>query len=57
LPNKAKLSFKIRGEMKTFQGKDKLKQFMPTKPALQKILGTETKKKDMQKHEGKSKSY
>jgi hypothetical protein len=32
------LSFNLKGEIKTFQDKDKLKQFMPTKLALQKIL-------------------
>jgi hypothetical protein len=34
----AKLSFKITREIKTFQDEHKLKQFMITKPALQKIL-------------------
>jgi hypothetical protein len=34
----AKLSFLIEGEMKTFQNKQKLKEFMTTNPALQKIL-------------------
>jgi hypothetical protein len=33
-----KLSFEIKGEIKTFHDKHKLKQFMKTKPALQKIL-------------------
>jgi hypothetical protein len=32
------LSFKLDEEVKTFQDKDKLKQFMSTKPALQRIL-------------------
>jgi hypothetical protein len=34
----AKLSFLIEGEIKTFHNKEKLKEFMTTKPALQKIL-------------------
>jgi hypothetical protein len=34
----AKLSFLIEGEIKTFYNKEKLKEFMTTKPALQKIL-------------------
>jgi hypothetical protein len=34
----AKLSFSLEGEIKTFQDKDRLQQFMSTKPALQMIL-------------------
>jgi hypothetical protein len=34
----AKLSFKIDGTKKTFHDKQKLKQYMITKPPLQKIL-------------------
>jgi hypothetical protein len=34
----AKLSFKIDGTIKVFHGKQKLKQYMTTKPPLQKIL-------------------
>jgi hypothetical protein len=34
----AKLSFLIEGEMKIFHNKQKLKEFMTTKPALKKIL-------------------
>jgi hypothetical protein len=34
----AKVSFLIKGEIKTFHNKEKLKEFMITKPALQKIL-------------------
>jgi hypothetical protein len=34
----AKLSFLIEGETKTFHNKEKPKEFMTTKPALQKIL-------------------
>jgi hypothetical protein len=34
----AKLSFKIDGEIKVFKNKQKLKQYMTTKPPLQKIL-------------------
>jgi hypothetical protein len=34
----AKVSFKIEGEIKTFHNKQKLKQYMSTKPPLQKIL-------------------
>jgi hypothetical protein len=32
------LSFKIKGEIKTSHNKHKLKQFMTTKPALEKML-------------------
>ena len=34
----ARLSFKIQGERKSFPDKQKLKEFMTTKPALQGIL-------------------
>jgi hypothetical protein len=34
----AKLSFKIDGSIKVFHDKQKLKQYMTTKPPLQKIL-------------------
>jgi hypothetical protein len=34
----AKLSFLIERKIKTFQTKEKLKEFVTTKPALQKIL-------------------
>jgi hypothetical protein len=34
----AKLSFLIEGETKTFHHKEKLKEFVTTKPVLQKLL-------------------
>ena len=34
----ARLSFRIEGEIKSFQNKEKLKEFGITKPALQEIL-------------------
>ena len=34
----AKLSFKIEGEIKSFQDRQKLKEYVTTKPALQEIL-------------------
>ena len=34
----ARLSFKIEGEIQSFSGKQKLKGFVTTKPALQEIL-------------------
>ena len=34
----AKLSFKIEGEIKSFPDKQKLKEFVTTKPALHEIL-------------------
>jgi hypothetical protein len=34
----AKLSFRIKGEVKTFHTKHKLREFMTTRPALQKML-------------------
>ena len=33
------LSFRIEGEIKVFPNKQKLKEFITTKPALQEILG------------------
>jgi hypothetical protein len=36
--NPAKLSFKIYGGIKIFHDKQKIKQYMTTKPLLQKIL-------------------
>ena len=33
----ARLSFRIRGEIKSFLDKQKLKEFLTTKPALQEI--------------------
>ena len=36
--NPARLSFKIEGEIKSFPDKQKLKEFMTTKPAVQEIL-------------------
>ena len=35
----AKLSFIIEGEIKSFQDRQKLKEYVTTKPALQDILG------------------
>ena len=34
----ARLSFRIDGEIRTFQDRQKLKEFVTTKPALQEIL-------------------
>ena len=34
----ARLSFRIDGEIRTFQDQQKLKEFVTTKPALQEIL-------------------
>ena len=34
----ARLSFRFEGEIKTFSGEQKLREFSNTKPALQKIL-------------------
>ena len=34
----AKISFKIDGEIKSFTGKPKLREFSTTKPALQQML-------------------
>ena len=36
----ARLSFKIEGETKSFPDKQKLKEFLTTKPALKEILRT-----------------
>ena len=34
----AKLSFKIEGEIKSLQDKEKLKEFITTKPVIQEML-------------------
>jgi hypothetical protein len=49
----AKLSFKIDGAMKVFHDKQKLKQYMTTKPPLQKILPgiLHTESESKQNHE------
>jgi hypothetical protein len=49
----AKLSFKIDGEIKVFHDKQKLKQYVTTKPPLQKILQgiLQTESEIQQNHE------
>jgi hypothetical protein len=49
----AKLSFKIDGAIKVFHDKQKLKQYMTTKPPLQKILQgiLHTENESKQNHE------
>jgi hypothetical protein len=49
----AKLSFKIDGAIKVFHNKQKLKQYMTTKPPLQKILQgiLHTENESKQNHE------
>jgi hypothetical protein len=49
----AKLTFKIDGAIKVFHGKQKLKQYMTTKPPLQKILQRilHTESESQHKHE------
>ena len=47
----AKLSFKIDGEIKTFHDKQTLKEFMRTKPTLEKIL------KEINHKEGKTSNF
>jgi vacuolar-type H+-ATPase catalytic subunit A/Vma1 len=49
----AKLSFKIDGAIKVFHDKQKLKQYMTTKPPLQKILKgiLHTENESKQNHE------
>jgi hypothetical protein len=44
------LSFKIEGEIKTFHDKQKLKQYMTTKPSLQKIQKGIPHTEDENKH-------
>jgi hypothetical protein len=55
----AKLSFKINGAIKVFRDKQKLKQYMNTKPPLQKILQgilhTENESKQNQERTGSTK--
>jgi hypothetical protein len=46
----ASLSFIIKGEIKTFYDKQKLKQCMTIKPTLQKILKEILHKEDENKH-------
>jgi hypothetical protein len=54
IPYKAKLPFKIDGAIKIFHNKQKLKQYMTTKPPLQKILQgiMYTENESKQSHEG-----
>jgi hypothetical protein len=49
----AKLSFRIDGTIKVFNDKQKLKQYMTTKPPLQKILQRilHTENESIQNHE------
>jgi hypothetical protein len=55
----AKLSFKIHGEIKVFHDKQKLKQYMTTKPPLGKIiqgiLHTESESKQNHERAGNTK--
>ena len=41
----ARLSFRIEGEIKSFQDRQKLKEYVTTKPALQEILKRDPKRK------------
>jgi hypothetical protein len=56
IPYPAKLSFKINEAIKIFYHKQKLKQYMATKPSLQKILQgvLHTEDESKQNHERKS---
>ena len=46
-----RLSFRIEGEIKSFQDRQKLKEYVTTKPALQEILkGTLQKKEEAQRN-------
>ena len=38
IPYTARLSFRIEGEIKSFQDRQKLKEYVTTKPALKEIL-------------------
>ena len=47
----ARFSFRIKGEIKTFQDRQKLKEYVTTKPVLQEILrGTLQKKEEDQRN-------
>ena len=49
LLNPARLSSRIEGEIKSFQDRQELKEYVTTKPALQEILrGTLQKKEEVQ---------
>jgi hypothetical protein len=50
--NTAKLSFKICGGIKVFHDKQKLKQYMITKPLLQKILKRILQPEEETRHKG-----
>jgi hypothetical protein len=54
----AKLSFIIEEEIKTFHYKQKLKQFMTTKPVLKKVVQRilYTKEEDKRNHENMGKT-
>ena len=47
----AKLSFRIKGQIKSFPGKKILKEFIITKPLLYKMLKGLIKEKEDQKYE------
>jgi hypothetical protein len=53
IPYPEKLSFKINGAIKVFYDKQKLNQYMTTKPPLQKILQRilHTKNESIQNHQ------
>jgi hypothetical protein len=55
IPYPAKLSFKIDGGIKIFHDKQKLKQYMTTKPPLQKILKGILHREEENKHNHKRK--
>ena len=47
----ARLSFRVEGQIKTFPDKNKLKEFITTKPVLQEILEGLFKENTYQKQE------
>ena len=49
----ARLSFKIEGEIKTFPDKEKLKEFVTTKPVLQQMLKGQKEKEEEKKKKKK----
>ena len=50
----ARLSFRIEGEIKSFQDRQKLKEYVTTKPALQEMLGGRCKRQRMPKESTKT---
>ena len=56
IPYPARLSFKIKGEIKSFPDKQNLKEFVTTKQALKKFRGDSLRGEKMKKRKKKTNS-